>query len=132
MPPRKAITADDGAAALQTWAVQRGDTPRGPLATAVRFTLQSIAAEYPGGAVELRVPPLGAVQFVPGTTHTRGTPPAVVEMDPHTWLKLACGELAWSEAIAPGGGVSASGERSDLSTMLPVPIARRVVREARD
>lgn len=127
MPPRKAIPHEEGIAALRAWAVSREETPRDDLATAVRFTLHVLAAEYPGGAVELRVPPLGAVQFVPGTTHTRGTPPAVVEMGPHVWLRLACGELQWADAVGLSGGVQASGERSDLSAMLPIPIARRAV-----
>lgn len=130
VPPRKAISAEAGTHALEQWVMLRGNTPRSELATAVRFTLQVIASEYPGGAVELRVPPLGAVQFVPGTTHTRGTPPAVVEIDPQTWLELACGECDWAQAVKPGGGAVASGERSDLSPMLPVPIARRVLRGA--
>lgn len=129
MPARKAIPISDGAAAIRSWCELRESTPRSSLALAVRFTLQVLAEEYPGGAVELRVPPFGAVQIIEGTSHTRGTPPAVVEMDASTWMRLAAGELSWSEGRAKGGGVSASGERSDLSTILPVPIARRVAAE---
>lgn len=125
MPPRAGISIEDGTAALRTWLDQRETTARRDLATAVRFTLQILAEEYPGRAVELRVPPFAAVQLIPGTTHTRGTPPAVVEADPHTWLRLATGELAWEAGITARGGVTASGERSDLSSVLPVPIARR-------
>src|SRR5699024_2095390 len=58
-------------------------------APAVRHTLELFAEEYPGGAVELRVPPYAAVQALAGTRHTRGTPPAVVETDAATWLALA-------------------------------------------
>lgn len=126
MPARKAISISDGVAAISSWCESRENTPRATLALAVRFTLQVLAEDYPGGAVEVRVPPFGAVQIIEGTSHTRGTPPAVVEMNATTWMRLATGELTWAEGRAKGGGVSASGERSDLSEILPVPIARRV------
>ena len=38
----------------------------------------------PGHSVEVRVPPFVAVQCIDGPRHTRGTPPNVVEVDPHT------------------------------------------------
>ena len=93
MPARKAIPISDGTAAIRSWCEKREATPRSSLALAVRFTLQVLAEEYPGGAVELRVPPFGAVQILEGTSHTRGTPPAVVEMNATTWMGLATGEL---------------------------------------
>jgi len=73
----------------------------------------------PGRSVELRVPPHVAVQVVEGPRHTRGTPPNVVEMKPQTWLELATGRTSWSDAAA-SGHLSASGERADLSSYLPV------------
>ncbi len=90
---------------------------------AVRFTLEELADVAPGHAVEVRVPPDGAVQAVEGPRHTRGTPPSVVEMDPQTWLGLATGDLDWSDALA-AGRVRASGERTDLSRWLPLQAAR--------
>jgi hypothetical protein len=51
--------------------------------------------------------------------HTRGTPPAVVELDAETWIALATGELTWGEAER-GSRVLASGERADLSPLLPL------------
>ncbi len=42
------------------------------------------------------MPPYAAVQAVPGLTHRRGTPSAVVETDAQTWLALAHGELSWA------------------------------------
>ncbi|HEX5496906.1 MAG TPA: sterol carrier family protein [Mycobacteriales bacterium] len=89
------------------------------LRTAVRLLVDLLAANAPGRSVELRVPPHAAVQAVPGPRHTRGTPPNVVEADPLTWLRLATGRLGWAEAVA-GGGVQASGDRSDLSALLPL------------
>ena len=71
------------------------------------------------GAAPWSVPPAGAVQILPGTTHRRGTPPAVVETDARTWLSLACGLLTWDEAVATSR-VSASGERTDLGPYLPL------------
>jgi hypothetical protein len=56
---------------------------------------------------------------VEGTRHTRGTPPAVVETDPATWVELAVGDLSWTEA-EDAGRVRASGERSDLGPLLPL------------
>jgi hypothetical protein len=67
----------------------------------------------------VRVPPFVAVQCVPGPRHTRGTPPNVVETDPATWLRLATGALSWADAVS-GGKVSASGNRADLSELLPL------------
>ena len=52
----------------------------------------------------MRVPPYAAVQVVEGVRHTRGTPPAVVEIDAETWIALATGalDLAGAEADRPG------------------------------
>ncbi len=100
-----------------------GETDRRTTTTAVRFTLEELADVAPGNAVEVRVPPAGAVQAVAGPRHTRGTPPNVVETDVETWLALATGRLTWADAAA-SGTVSASGERADLSALLPLQAAR--------
>ena len=86
---------------------------------AVRYLLQSVAEIRPGNSVELRVPPLGAVQCVEGPTHRRGTPPNVIEMDAQTWFALAIGEEQWESAIS-SGRILASGTRADLSELLPM------------
>lgn len=101
---------------------QVADALRAPgknLKLLTRHFLALLQSRAPGRSVEVRVPPYGAVQVVEGVRHTRGTPPAVVETDPGTWVALAVGELAWSEAVATGR-VRASGERTDLSTYLPM------------
>jgi hypothetical protein len=92
---------------------------RTTLALAVRYTLQLLAEQAPGNTVEVRVPPYAAVQCVEGPRHTRGTPPNVVETDAATWLALAAGDLSWADARATGR-VHASGQRADLSELLPV------------
>jgi hypothetical protein len=81
--------------------------------------LALLAQRAPGRSVEVRVPPYAAVQAIPGVRHTRGTPPAVVETDPETWVALATGELAWEDAVA-SGRVAASGERAELAPYLPL------------
>lgn len=122
---------EEGRSALASWAAAPEGAGRSVLAPAVRHTLEMFAEEFPGGAVELRVPPYAAVQAIAGTRHTRGTPPAVVETDAATWLALVGGDLTWAEAVA-AGRVHASGERSDLAELLPLPGPRRIVRTARE
>lgn len=88
-------------------------------AVAVKLLLNALAVMSPGKSVEVRVPPHAAVQCVEGPRHTRGTPGNVVEMDPVTWLELATGRLDWTPA-RDDGRVHASGERADLSPLLPL------------
>ena len=88
-------------------------------ALAVRYLLQVLAEASPGKSVEVRVPPWGAVQVVEGPTHTRGTPPNVVELEPATFIAIATGSLDWASAVA-AGRVQASGARSDLSDLFPL------------
>jgi hypothetical protein len=85
----------------------------------VRYLLQLLAERAPGNTVEVRVPPFGAVQCIPGPRHTRGTPPNVIETDAKTWLALAIGERSWDTALA-AGAVQASGSRADLTGLVPV------------
>ncbi len=82
----------------------------------VKSLLEEISELAPGRAVELRIPPYAAIQCVEGTRHTRGTPPAVVEMNAETLFALAKGELSWDTGINEGF-IQASGERSNLSSL---------------
>ena len=92
---------------------------REALALAVRYGLQLLRDAAPGASVEVRVPPFGAVQAIGGPTHTRGTPPAVIEMSAHVWLGLATGTVEFDEALA-SGQITASGLRADLKGFLPL------------
>ncbi|WP_330458663.1 sterol carrier family protein [Streptomyces sp. NBC_00820] len=92
---------------------------RQALAAATRLLADALAVKAPGGSTEVRVPPFAVVQCVEGTRHTRGTPPNVVETDPLTWVRLATGRTDWRDAVARAD-VSASGERADLSALLPL------------
>jgi Bacterial SCP ortholog len=89
------------------------------LRIAARYLLYLLAARHPGRVLEVRVPPVAAVQCLPGPVHTRGTPPNVVETDPLTWIRLAAGRLGWADAVG-SGAVHASGPRADLAPYLPL------------
>lgn len=119
MPPRRRVDPLAGTQALRAWAADPEAADAVVVRTAVRFTLEELAASSPGRSVEVRVPPAGAVQAIEGPRHTRGTPPNVVETDPATWLALATGRLTWAEATG-SGRVRASGARADLAPVLPV------------
>ena len=95
---------------------------RPAVAAATRTLAEILAGQHPGRSVEVRVPPYAAVQCGignPGPTHTRGTPPNVVETDPVTFLRLASGRMSWADGVR-AGTVHASGLRADLSGALPV------------
>ncbi|WP_369054421.1 sterol carrier family protein [Kineococcus terrestris] len=122
MPPRRRTDPAAGREALDAAlaALDAGRVaPRPVLATAVRWSLEELAERHPGRSVEVRVPPFAAVQVLEGPRHTRGTPPAVVEVDPATWLRLAAGREGF-EAARAAGRVRASGVRADLSGLLPL------------
>ena len=118
----KKIGMDEGRAALdavRAAAAASTRPSRNHQATAVRYLLQLLVEKAPGNSVEMRVPPFGAVQVVEGPRHTRGTPPNVVECDPIAFVELASGRVAWHDAVRDGR-VRASGERADLSALLPL------------
>lgn len=95
---------------------------RGPLSVCSRTLTSILAEQHPGRSVEVRIPPFAAVQCGigdPGPTHTRGTPPNVVETDATTFFRLATGRISWDEAVH-SGRVAASGLRADLSPVLPL------------
>lgn len=81
--------------------------------------LAVLEGRCPGRSVEVRIPPYAAIQCIEGVRHTRGTPPAVIETDPDTWIAVASGALPWAEAMA-SGRIRASGERTDLGEHLPL------------
>jgi uncharacterized protein (TIGR03083 family) len=115
------VHADDLADATAPGPAPGAEFPhdRQALAACTRLLADALAVQAPGGAVELRVPPFAVVQCVEGPRHTRGTPPNVVEASPLTWIRLATGRLGWQRALDVAQ-LTASGERSDLSRLLPV------------
>jgi hypothetical protein len=119
MPPRRRTPIADGRAALDVCRSAGFAADRPTTATAVRYTLEELATIAPGRTVEVRVPPFAAVQCIEGPVHTRGTPPNVIETDAETWLRLATGDLTWSDAVE-AGRVRASGQRAHLDGLLPI------------
>jgi len=116
---RRLTLLDDEEFAAVCARLDAGSTDRDDLRAATHHTLALLHAKAPGGSVEVRVPPFAAVQVIAGDRqspgHRRGTPPAVVETDPISWIALARGRMSWADA-----DVRASGERSDLSGLLPL------------
>ncbi|MDR0487915.1 MAG: sterol carrier family protein [Propionibacteriaceae bacterium] len=95
------------------------------LGNRVRHLARTIARSRPGKAIELRIPPYAAVQLgTEGTTttHRRGTPPSVVEMDPDTFLALVDGRLSWNDALS-SHRIQASGAHCDLSDLFHLSLA---------
>lgn len=103
-----------GRAALLRFAAGE-ELPKKDFQIAVRYALEEFAARHPGGAVEIRVPWIGAVQAIQGLYHRRGTPPNVVELDGESWLHL----VLTGSAPDPSK-ISYSGTRADLSQYLPL------------
>ena len=87
----------------------------------VKALLEILAHTVPGNSVEFRVPPYAAIQVVAGGRHRRGTPRAGIELDAQTFIKVATGNLAWQDAVE-NGSIQASGERSDLSGVMPLVV----------
>lgn len=100
---------------------------RPALGVASRTLTNVLATRFPGRSVEVRIPPYAAVQcsavrdgvLDPGPTHTRGTPPNVVETDAVTFFRICTGRTSWADALA-SGVIAASGLRADLSEMVPL------------
>jgi hypothetical protein len=114
---RRKIAKPDGELAIQAYLEGSASTEQ--LATAVRFLLEELGTNYPGNSVEVRVPPLGAVQCIEGPSHSRGTPANVVEMDPASWIELALGRISFEELMSMAK-LTASGNRSDLAGLFPI------------
>jgi hypothetical protein len=96
-----------------------GTAERADLKLLTKELLKALVAKAPGHAVEVRVPPYGAVQCIEGPRHTRGTPGAVIELPPELWIDVALGRTTWAEARSTGK-LRASGERTDLTGLLPL------------
>lgn len=94
-------------------------TDRGLDRRVAKELLAELAERAPGNSVELRVPPFGVTQIVAGPRHRRGEPSATIELDLQTLVDLCLGELSWARAVS-SGRVLASGQRADLSDLVPL------------
>lgn len=74
-----------------------------------------LGKKYPGASIEVRVPPVSAVQigFGTGPKHTRGTPPNVVEMPP------------WSSSTWPSAARAGTQSLSSSAALAPTHMRRR-------
>lgn len=119
--PQRRIKPIDGIAAVR--AVLADSSKRvnsdDDFKAAVRYLLEELSVLRPGRSVEVRVPPLGAVQCIDGLMHKRGTPPNTVELNAADWFALAVGEASW-ESLVSTGRILASGTRSDISDVFPI------------
>lgn len=122
MVSRQPPTLDQVRESLESvadWLSGADEPARSVIAAAVRTSARYLAGAYPGGAVEVRIPPFVAIQCIEGLTHKRGTPPNVIETDPRTWLELAAGVLSWDEAVDQAR-LRTSGSRATLAELLPI------------
>lgn len=117
--PRTFRPSPDHEVAEALAAHRAGSASKEDLRLLTKHLMALLQQRAPGNSVEVRVPPYAAVQVIPGVRHTRGTPPAVVELDVDTWIALATGALAWADALQ-AARVRASGERADLTPYLPL------------
>ena len=111
---KKRISEELGLSALLSDPIEPG--------LAVRYVLQLLEERSPGGTVEVRVPPFGAIQCIGGMDHRRGTPPNVVEMDAETLLGLAKGEIGFAAAIQTGKVFLSGSRASEISSLFPALI----------
>lgn len=95
--------------------------PAAAFTEATRALTMALGERHPGATLEVRVPPAAAVQLSAlgeGPTHTRGTPPNVIELPIPLFLELSTGLAAWTPAISEQ---YASGAHVDaFARMLPV------------
>lgn len=115
-PPSK----DEGLTALNKYLeINNAEIDKDTLRTLVKYLLELLHKKVPGNSVEVRIPPFAAIQIIEGTTHRRGTPPAVVEINPEIFIKISLGEITWQEALTKGL-IQASGQRTDLTEHFPL------------
>jgi len=115
-PPSK----DEGLTALNKYfETNNAEIDKDTLRTLVKYLLEILHKKVPGNSVEVRIPPFAAIQIIEGTTHKRGTPPAVVEINPEIFIKISLGEISWQDALTKGQ-IQASGQRTDLTEHFPL------------
>ena len=95
----------------------------------VKQILKVVQEVAPGRSVELRIPPFAAIQCVGGSTHRRGTPPNVVEMNAETLISLLERPEDWQQ-FRESGAISASGANSNLGNLF-VQVSKLMNSEAR-
>ncbi len=96
---------------------------RPAMTESVHALTQVLTERYPGHTIEVRIPPYAAVQvgaLTAGPSHTRGTPPNVVEFEPQAFWQLATGRQSWSRAIEAGALTSSGVHAAETARMFPI------------
>ena len=96
---------------------------RAAMTESVRALTQVLTERYPGRTIEVRIPPYAAVQvgaLSAGPSHTRGTPPNVVEFAPETFWELATGRQSWQRAAASGTLTFSGVHAGETARMFPI------------
>ena len=96
---------------------------RAAMTESVRALTQVLTERYPGRTIEVRIPPYAAVQvgaLSAGPSHTRGTPPNVVEFAPETFWELATGRQSWQRAAASGTLTFSGAHAGETARMFPI------------
>ena len=116
-PPSK----EEGVKALSKYLEleDKNQLDKDSLRTLIKYFLEILHKKVPGNSVEVRIPPFAAIQIIEGTTHRRGTPPAVVEISPEIFIRISLGEITWEKALTQGL-IQASGQRTDLTEHFPL------------
>ena len=116
-PPSK----EEGLKALRKYLEHedKNQLDKDSLRTLIKYFLEILHKKVPGNSVEVRIPPFAAIQIIEGTTHRRGTPPAVVEISPEIFIRISLGEITWQKALTQGL-IQASGQRTDLTEHFPL------------
>ncbi|MFM1825414.1 MAG: hypothetical protein RLZZ37_49 [Actinomycetota bacterium] len=118
---RNPPSTEEGLSALNKYLgiENKNDLDKDTLRILVKYLLELLHKKVPGNSVEVRIPPFAAIQIIEGTTHRRGTPPAVVEITPETFIKISLGEISWQDSLTKGL-IQATGQRSDLTEHFPL------------
>lgn len=90
-------------------------------ALAVRYSLDVMQQQAPGGSVEIRVAPWAAVKILPGPVSDPHNlmPPDTIELSPDVWLRLASGVTTWQDE-QQAGHISAIETHEDVRNLLPL------------
>ncbi len=100
-----------------------GVAERPAMAESLRALTQVLTERYPGRTIEIRIPPYAAVQvgaLTSGPSHTRGTPPNVVEFTPEAFWQLATGRQSWQRAASTAGLESSGAHAGEAARFFPI------------
>ena len=119
MNARRTTDPVEGRAALATWRADHDGLDRRQIGVAVRFTLEWLASARRAARSRSGCRRTAWSSASPARATPAARRPTSSRPTPQTWLALAVGEQTWAGAVA-AGRVHASGNRADLSALLPL------------